>query len=493
MSFAGRSEAAQGKRSGRHPVDQVLPAPRLVSLGLQHVLVMYAGCVAVPLIVGGALKLSTSTIGLLVNADLFTAGIATLIQSLGIGKLFGVRLPVVAGATFVAVTPMILIGSHYGIPAMYGSLIIAGVVGVALARPFSMVLRFFPPLVTGTVITIIGLSLISAATGLIAGNNASAPGYAEPRDLGLAGLVLLFIILVTRFGRGVVAQLAVLGGMVLGTVVAIPMGMTNFSTVGKAGVVGMSQPLRFGAPTFEASAIISMIIVMLVTFTESTADMLAVGEMVDRKLSPTDIARGIATDGLSAVLAGFFNSFPDTAFAQNVGLVGLTKVRSRYVVSMAGLFLVILGVLPKVGQVVASLPGPVVGGAALAMFAMVSAVGIRTLARVDFRASHNLLIVAVSLGVGMMPVVAPSIYEHFPNNFQVIFGSSITSTVIVVLVLNLLFNELRVWRGGLDLPTEVAMEEALDAVAKAVDRSPLARDHVMTADSHVPAIEGQVP
>ncbi|MHB8247166.1 MAG: nucleobase:cation symporter-2 family protein [Acidimicrobiales bacterium] len=462
MSGKAGSGAAHNGGPGRHPVDQVLPAPRLISLGLQHVLVMYAGCVAVPLIVGGALRLSTSTIGLLVNADLFTAGIATLIQSVGLGKLLGVRLPVVAGATFVAVTPMILIGSHYGLTAMYGSLIVAGVVGVALARPFSMVLRFFPPLVTGTVITIIGLSLIGAATGLIAGNNPSAPSYAAPHDLGLAALVLVFIVLVTRFGRGIVAQLAVLGGLVLGTLIAIPMGLTNFSTVGKAGIVGMSQPLRFGAPTFEASAIISMIIVMLVTFTESTADMLAVGEMVDRKLSPADIARGLATDGLSAIFAGFFNSFPDTAFAQNVGLVGLTKVRSRFVVAVAGGFLVLLGVLPKIGQVVASLPGPVIGGAALAMFAMVSAVGIRTLARVDFRASHNLLIVAIALGVGMMPVVSPSIYEHFPSNFQVIFGSSITSTVIVVLVLNLLFNELPWARKGLDLPDD--KEKADDGI-----------------------------
>lgn len=457
MARTTSSRAVRGA-VGRHPVDQVLPAPRLVSLGLQHVLVMYAGCVAVPLIVGGALKLSTATIGLLVNADLFTAGIATLIQSLGIGKIFGVRLPVVAGATFVAVTPMILIGSHYGLTAMYGSLIVAGVVGVALARPFSLVLRYFPPLVTGTVITIIGLSLIGAATGLIAGNNPATASYGAPHALGLAALVLVVIILLTRFARGLLAQLAVLGGMAIGTLVAWGMGMTNFSTVGKAGIVGMSQPLRFGAPTFEASAIISMIIVMLVTFTESTADMLAVGEMVNKKLSPADIARGIATDGLSSIFAGFFNSFPDTAFAQNVGLVGLTKVRSRYVVTVAGVFLVILGVLPKVGQVVASLPGPVVGGAALAMFAMVSAVGIRTLAKVDFRASHNLLIVAVSLGVGLMPVVSPSIYEHFPSDFQVIFGSSITSTVIVVLALNLLFNELPWARKGLDgdLPARTA-------------------------------------
>ena len=480
-------KAVRGGTPSKHPVDQGLPAPRLISLGLQHVLVMYAGCVAVPLIVGGALKLPTFTIGLLVNADLFTAGIATLIQSLGIGKLLGVRLPVVAGATFVAVTPMILIGSHYGLTAMYGSLLVAGVVGLVLARPFSMILRFFPPLVTGTVITIIGLSLISAATGLITGNDPTAPSFASPRDLGLAALVLLVIVLLTRFARGILAQLAVLGGLVIGTLIAFPMGMTNFSTVGKAGIVGISQPLRFGAPTFEASAIISMIIVMLVTFTESTADMLAVGEMVNRKLSPTDIARGLATDGLSAIFAGFFNSFPDTAFAQNVGLVGLTRVRSRYVVSVAGGFLVLLGVLPKVGQVVASLPGPVIGGAALAMFAMVSAVGIRTLARVDFSASHNVLIVAVALGVGMMPVVSPSIYEHFPSDFQVIFGSSITSTVIVVLALNLLFNELRWARKGLEVPEDAAGGEIPGAASLTVD----AGMDTETDTPHSPVVDNQ--
>ncbi len=433
-----------GPRSD-HPVDKVLPPGRLASLGLQHVLVMYAGCVAVPLIVGGALKLDTTTIGLLVNADLFTAGIATLIQAFGIGPFFGVRLPVVAGATFVAVTPMILIGSHYGITAMYGALIVAGIFGVIVARPFSSVLRFFPPLVTGSVITIIGLSLISAATGLIAGNDPTAKSYAAPHDLVLAGLVLAFIVVVTRFTSGFVAQLAVLASLVFGTLVAWPMHMLNFSTVSKAGDFGLSQPLRFGAPTFEASAIISMIIVMLVTFTESTADMLAVAEMVEKPISPSDIARGLATDGLSAILAGFFNSFADTAFAQNVGLVGLTKVRSRYVVGSAGVILVVLGVIPKVGQIVANIPGPVIGGAALAMFAMVTAVGIRTLGKIDFGASHNLLIVAVSIGVGMMPVVSPDIYEHLPSNLQVIFGSSITSTLIVVFLLNVFFNELK-WR-----------------------------------------------
>ena len=207
-----------------------------------------------------------------------------------------------------------------------------------------------------------------------------------------------------------------------------------------------------------------MCIVMLVTYTESTADMLAVAEMVDKKLTRNDLARGLATDGLSAVLAGFLNSFPDTAFAENVGLVGLTRVRSRWVVTTCGIMLLLLGLLPKIGQVVASVPGPVIGGAATVMFAMVTAVGIQTLHKVNFDGNSNLLIVAVSLAAGLLPAVAPNFYEHFPSNFQVIFGSSITSTVIVVFTLNIVFNHWSWRRQGTESAVEVAVREGAVAV-----------------------------
>ena len=201
-----------------------------------------------------------------------------------------------------------------------------------------------------------------------------------------------------------------------------------------------------------------------VTYTESTADMLAVSEMVDKKLTRNDLARGLATDALSAVLAGFLNSFPDTAFAENVGLVGLTRVRSRWVVTTCGTMLILLGLLPKIGQVVASVPGPVIGGAATVMFAMVTAVGIQTLHKVHFDGNNNLLIVAVSLAAGLLPAVAPSFYEHFPSNFQVIFGSSITSTVIVVFTLNIVFNHWSWRRQGTESAVEVAVREGAVAV-----------------------------
>jgi uric acid transporter len=459
-------------RDAVHPVDEVLPLPRLLVLGLQHLFIMYAGAIAVPLIVGPAVGLDETDIAILVSADLLVCGIASIIQSAGIGRILGVRLPVVAGATFTVLNPMIIIATSYGgrdgLPYVYGAMIIAGIFGLIIAKPFSMIIRFFPPLVTGTVIAMIGLSLIGANIGLIAGDKTSTftpkipelnaagqpfledgkvammtnPDSGQVSHIVLAAVVVVMIVAFARFLRGFLGQTSVLLAIVIGTIIAIPMGLVDFSAVGSSGWFGISQPFHFGPPKFAAAAIISMCIVMLVTYVESTADMLAVGELTGRDLSPNDLARGLAVDGLSALLAGFMNSFPDTAYAENVGLVSMTNIKSRWVVTVCGVGLVILGLVPKVGAIVAALPGPVVGGAATVMFAMVTAVGIQTLHKVNFGGpnNHNLLIIAVSFSIGLIPTIQPDFYEHFSTNFQVIFGSSITSTVITVFVLNLVFN-----------------------------------------------------
>ncbi len=452
---------------GVHPVDEVLPLPRLAIFGLQHLFIMYAGAVAVPLIVGPAVGLSSRDIAILVSADLMVSGIATIIQSAGISRLLGVRLPVVAGATFTVLNPMIIIATTYGgrsgLRYVYGGMLIAGIFGLLVAKPFSMVVRFFPPLVAGTVICIIGLSLIGADISLIYGS----PGdkdYGGISRIALAGLVLLLILGISRFFRGFVGQIAVLLSIAIGTVVAAFMGLVTFSNVGAARWVGAPGFFHFGAPRFAAAPIITMCIVMVVTYTESTADMLAVGEIVGKDLTPNDLARGLATDGLSAVLASFTNSFPDTAFAENVGLVSLTGIRSRWVVTVCGVFLLVLGLIPKVGQVIADLPGPVIGGAATVMFAMVTAVGIQTLHKVNFTGNHNLLIVAASLAAGLLPAFDPNFYSKFPKDFQVIFGSSITATVIVVFILNLVFNH---WTRSTQHVG--AVQEAISDGAVAVD------------------------
>ncbi|MFE4663553.1 nucleobase:cation symporter-2 family protein [Streptomyces sp. NPDC056716] len=436
------SRAPRAATSDRHPVDEVLPASRLFFFGLQHMLIMYAGCVAVPLVLGAVLGLDTHTIALIVNADLLVAGIATIIQSVGLTRFFGIRMPVVAGASFTFLTPMILIGSEYGLPTMYGSMIAAGVFGMLLARPFSKVLRFFPTLVTGCVITIIGLSLIKVSADLIIGSDPESANYASVKYILLAFGVVVVIVLMNRLFTGFVRNVSVLFGLAIGAVAAWLMGMAHFGSVGAAKWFGFSTPLHFGAPEFKVVPIIAMCVAMIVVFSEMTACVLAIGDAVGKKVTDKDMARGLATDGLAATLAGFMNSVPDSTFGQNVGLISLTKVKSRYVITVTGVLLLVMGAIPKLGEVVASLPGPVIGGAGLVMFAMTAAVGIQMLQKVDFEGNQNLLIVAVALGVGMLPVVVPAIYQNFHRDAQFILGSAITATVLVAFVLNLLFNHL---------------------------------------------------
>ncbi|MFI6427937.1 nucleobase:cation symporter-2 family protein [Promicromonospora sp. NPDC050880] len=417
-----------------HPVDEVPRFTRLFPLGLQHVLAMYAGAVAVPLIVGGALGYSAADLAFLISADLFVAGIASIIQSVGFWR-FGVRLPIMQGVTFAALGPMISIGTTYDITAVFGATIACGLFMLLVAPFFSVLLRFFPPIVTGTVILVIGVSLMDVAAGWITNNGPSA----APSDLALAAGTLLFIVLVERFAPPAVARVSVLLGLVAGTLVALPMGKADFSGVGEAGWFALITPLHFGIPTFPVAAVLSMLVVGLVIMTETTGDMIAVGEITGRPVTPRRLADGLRADGLSTALGGLFNTFPYTAFAQNVGLVSLTGVSSRFVATAAGAILVVLGLVPKVGAVVGGVPSAVLGGAGIALFGMVAASGIRSLAKVTFT-SRNILVVALSLGVALLPTVRPEIYANLPEWFRLIFDSGISAGAISAILLNLLLN-----------------------------------------------------
>jgi xanthine permease len=423
-----------------HPVDEVLPPAQLGVFGLQHVLAMYAGAVAVPLIVGSAMKLPPADMAYLITADLLVCGIATLLQCVGWWR-FGARLPIMQGCTFAAVTPMVLIGKDGGLPAIYGAVIVAGLAMVLLAPVFGRLLKYFPPLVTGTVILIIGLSLLPVAGNWAVGG-AGSVDFGAPRNLALAAGVLLAVLLIQRFGPGFVSRIAVLAGIVLGTVVAVPLGFTDFGGVGDSAWIGVSTPFHFGMPTFQGAAIVSMLVVALVTMTETTGDLIAIGELTGRKVERRRLADGLRADGVSTVLGGVFNTFPYTAYAQNVGLVAMTRVRSRWVVATAGGFLVLLGLLPKLGAVVAAVPAPVLGGAGLVMFGTVAASGLRTLATVDFRGNGNATVVAVSLAVGLLPVGVPEVYAKFPDWFQTVMDSGISAGCLTAIALNLLFNHL---------------------------------------------------
>ncbi|WP_420753222.1 uracil-xanthine permease family protein [Rhodococcus sp. O3] len=426
-----------------HPVDTRLPFARQLAFGIQHVLIMYTGCITVPLVFGAAVGLDRDTIAMLISADLLIAGVITIIQSLGVGKLAGVRLPIVCGATFAGLTPMILIAEEYGLQAVYGSMLVGGIVGMALAYPFAKVIRFFPPLVTGAVLTVVGISLIGVAGGLIIGSDPTSPTHASPSHIALAVAVMAVAIGFICLGRGIWSQLGVLIALVVGTIIALPMGLIDLGGVAGSAWVGIPTPFHFGAPEFPITAVVAMSIVIAVVFAESTASMLAVSEITGKPVGKGDIARGLAGDGLSAVLGGIFNAFVDTVFTQNVGAVATTRVYSRYVTATSGVILVLLGALPKVGAVVAGLPKPVVGGVGLILFATVAVVGINTLRRVDLSDRINTTIAAVAVGVGLVPELAEGMFEKFPSSAQILLGSGITLAALTAFGLNLLFNHTR--------------------------------------------------
>jgi len=434
-------------QAGRtHPVDEVLSPPRLAIYGIQHVLAFYAGAVVVPLLLASAIRLSHAQLVHLIDADLFTCGIASLIQSIGFWKI-GVRLPLIQGVTFTAVAPMIAIGTAEGggtpaLLAIYGAVIVAGIVTFLIAPYFSRLLRLFPPVVTGTVITIIGITLIPVAVQNAGGGDPSTPDFGSLRNLAFAGGTLLLILLIYRFFRGFLSTIAVLLGLVIGTGAAAAFGLTDFSGVGHAVWLGVTTPFYFGTPSFRVAAVVSLVVVMLITAVETTGDVFAAGEIVGKPIRQEDIARAIRADGLSTLIGGVLNSFPYTCFAENVGLVRLTRVKSRFVVATAGAIMIVLGIIPKMGALIASIPAPVLGGASLVLFATVGVIGIQTLSRVDFHDERNVVVVAISIGLAMVPVAFPNFYHHLPSAFQIVVGSGITMGSLAAIILNLVFNVL---------------------------------------------------
>ena len=423
------------------PEDTKYPSRMLIAYGTQHILTMYGGVIAPPLIVGGAVGLSPADLGLLVTAGLFISGAATVLQTLGIGPI-GARLPIVQGISFASVSTMVAIASAGGLQSVFGSIIVAGLIGLVLSSFFAQLVRLFPPVVTGSIITVIGLSLLPVAFTWAMGG-AGSPTLGSMANIGLAGLTLVIILAISKLFAGAISRLSILIGIVIGTAVGAALGMADFSKVGSGLVFALPSLFHFGSPTFEIAAIVSMTIVILVIMTETTADILAIGEIVETKVDAKRVAAGLRADMISTTVAPLFSSFPCSAFAQNVGLVALTKIKSRYVVAAGGAILVLLGLFPVIGRAVAAVPLPVLGGAGIVLFGTVAASGIRTLSKVSYEDNLNLLIVAVSLAAGLIPIAAPEFWSEFPTWLGTIMHSGISAAALMAVILNVLFNELR--------------------------------------------------
>ncbi|MEA5671398.1 nucleobase:cation symporter-2 family protein [Pseudomonas sp. MH2] len=429
----------------KRPEDENLGLGANLAYGLQHVLTMYGGIVAVPLILGQAAGLAPAEIGLLIAASLFAGGLATLLQTLGL-PFFGCQLPLVQGVSFAGVATMgAILGSQGGggLPAVLGAVMAASLIGFLITPVFSRITKFFPPLVTGIVITTIGLTLMPVAARWVMGGNSASPEFGSMANIGLAALTFAIVLLLSKLGSASISRLSILLAMVAGTLIAWALGMADFSKVGEGPVFAFPTPFHFGMPTFQIAAILSMCIVIMVTLVETSADILAVGEIIDTKVDSKRLGDGLRADMASSILAPIFGSFTQSAFAQNVGLVAVTGVKSRYVVATGGVILVVLGLLPIMGRIIAAVPTPVLGGAGIVLFGTVAASGIRTLSKVNYKNNVNLIIVAASLGFGMIPIAAPSFYHQFPNWFETIFHSGISSAAIMAILLNLIFNHFK--------------------------------------------------
>ncbi|AJE99805.1 nucleobase:cation symporter-2 family protein [Pandoraea apista] len=423
------------------PVDERLPIGKLFMLGLQHVLVMYAGAVAVPLIIGGALGLPKDQIAFLISADLMCCGIATLLQSVGVGR-FGIRMPVIMAVTFAAVGPMLAIGTNpsLGLPGIFGATIASGIIGTLIAPVIGKLLRFFPPIVTGIVITSIGLTIIGVGINWAAGGVGN-PDYGDPVYLGVSFAVLIFILLITRFVKGFFSNIAVLLGILFGFVIALMLHKVNFDGLDQVKWFDVVLPFHFGMPVFDPWAIVTLTIVILITFIESTGMFLALGEIVGKPVDEKALVAGLRVDGVATVIGGLFNTFPHTSFSQNIGLVGVTGVKSRWVCAAAGVILLVFGLIPKMSVIVASIPQFVLGGAGVVMFGMVLATGIKILSKVDYAVNrYNLYIVAISIGMAMIPVASNKFFAKMPEQLAPLLHSGILLATLSAVILNAYFN-----------------------------------------------------
>jgi len=428
---------------GKRPEDEKYSLPRTYLYGLQHIMTMYGGVIAPPIIVGQAAGLDGAQVGILVSAALLVSGAATLLQTVGI-RFFGSQLPLVQGISFASVSTMVAVATgDGGLPAVFGAIMVAGVVGLLISPFFSQIVRFFPPVVTGSIITVIGISLLPVAVRWMMGGNPTAPDWGSVGNVGLAMFTLAVVLLLSRFLQGTISRLSILLGLVIGTLFAAAVGMADFSAVGQGPSFALPRPFEFGMPVFQAGAIISMTIVILVIMTETTADILAVGEIVGTKVDARRVGDGLRADMAATALSPILNSFPASAFAQNVGLVAITGIKSRWAVAAGGSVLFVLGLLPVLGRVVAAIPPPVLGGAGVVLFGSVAASGIRTLSKVKYDGNLNLTLVAVALSFGVIPIAVPGFYDKFPEWVGMIFDSGISAASLVAVTLNVVFNEIR--------------------------------------------------
>ncbi len=418
------------------------PLGQTVPLGLQHVLAMFASNVTPSIIVAGAAGLafgSGEQIYLIQMAMLF-AGIATLFQTVGIGPI-GARLPIMQGTSFAFVGVLAGIAATQGLGVALSACIIGGAIHFLLGSVIQNLRWLFPPLVTGLVILAIGLYLIPVAIKYAAGGAASfqmeAESFGSLKHWSVALTVVIISLLIKFFTKGFLSNAAILIGLIAGYVLAFLLGMVNFGAVGKASWITSIQPLPYGFE-FSLGAVIAVTLVSIVSAIETVGDASATTKAgAGRQATDAEIAGATYADGLGTAVAGVFGGLPNTSFSQNVGIVGMTGVMSRHVVTVAGIIMIVCGLIPKIGAIIASMPLPVLGGGVIVMFGMVAAAGMNMLTEVNMN-RRNMIIIAVSLAAGLGLNLVPTAVQYLPGVVKTLMTSAVAPTAIIAILLNLI-------------------------------------------------------
>ena len=425
----------------KDPNHEIPFGPR-TALGIQHVLAMFASNVTPSIIIAGAagFAFGGEDMVYLVQMAMLFAGVATLFQTIGFGRI-GARLPVMQGTSFAFVPIMIGIVKTSGMAALFGAVIVAGLFHTFLGSVIGRIRHWFPPLVTGIVITAIGLALlpvgIKYASGGAAAFQMNAPEWGDFSRWGLA-LVVIFVALGFKFfTRGTMSSAAILIGLIAGYVVGYLTGAVNFGGVAKAAWFAVPQPFKYGVE-FSAFAIIGMCLMSLVSAIETVGDISGIAKGgANREATDKELSGGTYADGFGSFIAGLFGGLPNTSFSQNVGLISMTGVMSRSVVTLGALFLVACGLIPKVGAVVAAMPISVLGGGVIVMFGMVVSAGINMLSDVQWN-RRNMIILAMSLSVGLGIQAVPKSMQHLPDSLEMLMVSGLLPAAAISVILNLL-------------------------------------------------------
>ena len=435
-------------------VDDDLDLPKKVLFGLQHIFAAFGGIIVVPLVIATSLGFDSKVTTALISASILGSGLATIIQAKGVGKV-GARVACIMGTDFTFVSPAISVGSVLGLPGIIGATILGSLFEVILSFFIKPLMKFFPPLVTGTVVALIGLTLLPVSIDWAAGGAGSA-NYASLENLAVAMFVLIITLLLNNYGKGMISSASILIGIVVGYIVCIPLGLVDFTSVKEASWLSFPKILEFEV-TFDAKAVMAFIPAYFVATIGTVGCLKAIGETSNIDIGDKRVAAGVLSDGVGSALGGLVGSCPNTSFSQNIGIISLTKVASRHVAVMAGILLVILGFLPKVAAIITGIPNPVLGGVGIMMFGTVAAAGIRTLSNIKLT-ERNLLIIAISMGLGLGVTFRPDVIHNLPEAIRMIFSSGISTGTIAALILNAVLKE---------SPTSMEFENMYDEETKA--------------------------